>query len=178
MTDTLLKESLIRLKQDSKFSDVELVIGETTLRLHRCVLASRSIKFKMMFDSQLEEGKSHVVRFDTEKPSLVIKLINWIYSSEIEFPEEDCDIFELIVLADEHFLEDLRRKCEDELLYRLDGENCIDILVGAYRHKSLFSDNFIETCINTLIEEFDVTLESFGNEEIEKKLFGNCSYNE
>ena len=173
MTDSLLKESLIKLKQNSKFSDISIKLPNCDpIKLHRCVLASRSVKFKMMFESELKEGSQEVVPIDSQNPELFKKMLNWIYSSEIDFPEEDNAIFELVLLADEYFLEDLRRKCEDELLFRVDGDNSLDILIASYKHKTILSENFVETCISTLVEDFDVTMAKMSDEKIEQKLFG------
>lgn len=125
MTDTLLKESLMKLRKHFKYSDIRLKVGDEVINLHKCILAARSVKFKMMFDSNLKEKLSEVIEFDIESPELFKKMIDWIYASEIDFPDKESDIFDLIILSDEYFLEDLRRKCEDELLYRLEGENCL-----------------------------------------------------
>ena len=105
-------------------------------------------------------------------PQLLVTMINWIYSSEIDFPDKDKEIFDLILLADEYLMEDLRRRCEDELLYRLDGDNCLEILVLSYKYGTVVSGNLVETCISTLIEDFDVVLEKgAGSKDLEGKLF-------
>lgn len=121
-----------------------------------------------------KEGDIPIVEIDTETPHLLITTLNWIYSSEIDFPETEKEIFDLILLADEYLMEDLRRRCEDELLFRLDGDNCLEILVLSFKFGTVVSPNLVETCISTLIEDFDVVLEKgLGGEELEKKLLGN-----
>ena len=114
-----------------------------------------------MFESQMAEMEAEgdqipEIVIESENPSLLVSMINWIYSSEIDFPVQESEIFDLILLADEYFLEDLRRRCEDELLYRLDGDNCLELLVLSFKFGTIVSQNLIETCINTLIEDFDV----------------------
>lgn len=119
------------------------------------------------------EGEVPIVEIDTDSPHLLVTTINWIYSSEIDFPETEKEIFDLILLADEYLMEDLRRRCEDELLFRLDGDNCLEILVLSFKFGTVVSSNLVETCISTLIEDFDVVLEKgLGGEKLEKKLFG------
>lgn len=109
----------------------------------------------MMFESSMAEDEQSELSITTDKPHLVSTVIDWIYSSEIDFPENTKDIFELILMADEYLLEDLRRKCEDVLLYRLDETNALEILVAAFRYNTIVSENLIEYCISTLIEDFD-----------------------
>lgn len=138
----------------------------------------------MLFSSSMDEvtakeGQESIqtIKVDTENPRLLITTINWIYSSEIDFPESEKEIFDLILLADEYLMEDLRRRCEDELLFRLDGDNCLEILVLSYKFGTVVSPNLVETCISTLIEDFDVVLEKgLGGEKLEKKLFGKFIY--
>ena len=88
----------------------------------------------------------------------MIIIIDWIYSSEIDFPENSVDIFELILLADEYLLDDLRRKCEDALIYRLDHDNALEILVIASKYPTITSENLIEYAITALVDDFDVIL--------------------
>ena len=49
ISDTVLKESLMKLRTNPKYSDVTLVIDGKDVAAHKCLLASRSNKFKMMF---------------------------------------------------------------------------------------------------------------------------------
>ena len=159
----------MKLRSNPKFSDVTLKINGKIVPAHKCLLAARSGKFKMMFEAQMCEQGEHTIVIDTQKPQLFMSLIDWIYSSELDFPDSTADIFELILLADEYLLEDLRRKCEDGLIYRLDQDNALEILVVACKYPTIASDNLIEYAINTLIEDFDVILRKHPKLEDELK---------
>lgn len=172
ISDTMLKESLIKLRSNPKFSDVTLKIDGVSIPAHKCLLASRSGKFKMMLESAMLEQDSPVITIETEKPNLMATIIDWIYSSEIDFPEKTSDIFELILLADEYFLDDLKRKCEETLIYRLDQENALEILVSSSKYHTIISDNLIEFSIAALIEDFDDIHERCANLEDQIKSKG------
>lgn len=169
ISDTVLKESLMKLRTNPKFSDVILKIDGKEVPAHKCLLASRSAKFKMMFESHMSEDESGVILVETAKPQLMLTLIDWIYSSEIDFPDETSDIFELILMADEYLLEDLRRKCEDALIYRLDHENALEILVISSKYPNIASENLIEFAISSLIEDFDLIMKKHPNLEEDLK---------
>lgn len=113
-----LKESLMKLQHTQKFADVKLLIGSETILAHKCLLATRSTKFKMMFDANLEENQTNEIQIHGNV-DLLKKMIDWIYSGDLEFPEDEKEIFDLILLADEYLLEDLKRKCEEELLLKI-----------------------------------------------------------
>lgn len=155
----MLKESLVKLRNNPKFSDITLNIAGKQIPAHKCLLASRSGKFKMMLDASMAEQEASVINIETSKPALMASIIDWIYSSEIDFPEKTSDIFELILLADEYLLDDLRRKCEETLIYRLDQENALEILVMAFRYHTIISDNLVEYAIAALIDDFDEIIE-------------------
>ena len=103
----------------------------------------------------MDGGDFQKVDVECTKINLFQRLIDWIYSSEISFPNEDEEIFDLILLADEYLLEDLRRRCEDELLFRLDNKNALPILLLSFKFNTIVSENLIECCINTIIEDFE-----------------------
>lgn len=46
-----LKESMLQLQNSKKFADVKILIGSEIILAHKCLLATRSTKFKMMFDA-------------------------------------------------------------------------------------------------------------------------------
>lgn len=175
ITDTFLKESLLKLRSNPKFSDIILKVNDKAIPAHKCLLASRSGKFKMMFESNMSEEEQSIINIETTKPHLMVTLIDWIYSSDIDFPDDTNDIFELILMADEYLLDDLRRKCEEALICRLDQDNALEILVAASKYSTITSDNLIEYCITTLVEDFDVILKKNPKleDEIKSILFMN-----
>ena len=122
-----------------------------------------------------------LITLDTEHPHLLLSILSYIYSSLLPFPlpnPHDYDslpensrpsqiqqIFTLISLADSYLLEDLRRRCEDELLYWISDDNCVEILNLAFENREIIGDNLIENCISRLVEDWDVVVERYGGGE-------------
>lgn len=162
-----LKESLMKLQHSKKFADVKLILGEEVIQAHKCLLATRSTKFKMMFEANLGENQTNEINIQGNVDNLR-KMIDWIYSGDIEFPEDDQEIFDLILMADEYLQEDLKRKCEEELLLRICSTNSLNILVYAFKYNSIVSENLIENCVSNIIDELDKVI--LDNEDLEEKL--------
>jgi speckle-type POZ protein len=170
----MLKESLVKLRNNPKFSDVTLNIDGKLIPAHKCLLASRSGKFKMMLESNMAEQDSTVIKVETTKPVLMSSIIDWIYSSEIDFPATTADIFELILMADEYLLDDLKRKCEETLMYRLEQDNALEILVMSFKYHTIISDNLVEYAIAALIDDFDDIIEKTA--DLEDQIKGSASF--
>ena len=62
-----LAEDMEKLKEDEKFTDIELVCEEVTLKHHKLVLAARSPVFRAMFLNKFKEGTSGIVMIEDVK---------------------------------------------------------------------------------------------------------------
>ena len=58
LIDSKLRSNLINLHKSGKFADIRLKIGDAVIPAHKCILASRSLKFKMLFESQMLDSPS------------------------------------------------------------------------------------------------------------------------
>lgn len=56
-----LPNELLTLLESSEFSDVTFIIGDSRIRGHRCILASRSSFFKNMFTVGMRESEESVI---------------------------------------------------------------------------------------------------------------------
>ena len=81
-------------------------------------------------------------------------LLSWIYSGKVAFPEEHNICFEFLLLADEYFLEDLKRKCEESLEFHISDSSITDLLILSYKYKSIISQSFFEFCIQYFVDTF------------------------
>lgn len=52
---------MLTLLESGSFSDVTFVIGDTRIKGHKCILASRSNFFANMFSSGMRESEESVV---------------------------------------------------------------------------------------------------------------------
>jgi BTB/POZ domain len=60
LIDSKLRSNLINLHKCGKYADIKLQIGDTVIPAHKCILASRSLKFKMLFESQMLDSPSTI----------------------------------------------------------------------------------------------------------------------
>ena len=146
-------------------------------QLHKFLLITRSKKFEMAFKATdlqknfeaknltpvsrkriqtLELKIESKLKCVTENELLELfdKLLLWIYSGDISFPEHHNLVFELLLLADEYFLEDLKRKCEENLEFYLGLESVTDLLILCSKYKSTVSESFQELCIQSFVDLF------------------------
>jgi beta-galactosidase beta subunit len=83
-----LKDSLMKLKNSKKYTDIEIILQEhEVIKAHKCLLASRSQKFKMMFDSEMNENQTNKIVINQGNYVLLKSMIDWIYTGEILFPD-------------------------------------------------------------------------------------------
>lgn len=69
-------------------------------------------------------------------------------------------------MADEYLLEDLKRKCEEELLLKISSTTSLKILVWAFKYNNIVGENLIESCISNVIDELDKVI--LDNEDLEE----------
>jgi hypothetical protein len=67
LIDSKLRSNLITLQKSGKYADIRLKIGDTIVPAHKCILASRSLKFKMLFESQMLDSPSPFLSKDREE---------------------------------------------------------------------------------------------------------------
>ena len=90
-----------------------------------------------MFASDFNESQTNVVAISCQKSLLFKKMLSWIYCGEIQFPSDIFDIFELMVMADEYFLIDLKHKCEEAMQHKVDESNVLQMLILCEKHAVL-----------------------------------------
>ena len=71
---------MLFMLENGEFSDVTFVVGESKIRGHRCVLASRSNFFKNMFTVGMRETEESVITVQDISLSTFQKLLEFIYS--------------------------------------------------------------------------------------------------
>jgi len=149
-----LKSSFLNLLNTGGFSDVTLKVGTEIIQAHKCILASRSEKLSAMFNSNLLEATTDEVIINYKEPELFKLMLSWIYCGEIKFPEDIFQVFELMLLADEYLIPDLKEKCEEDMLAKLDEANILQMLILFEKHP-MVNPVLIDKCKTIFIEEFD-----------------------
>lgn len=75
-----LGKDMIALMEQGTFSDVTFVIGDTRIKAHKCILASRSNFFANMFNVGMREAEESVISVQDINLATFKKLLQFIYS--------------------------------------------------------------------------------------------------
>ncbi|KAL3682621.1 hypothetical protein R1sor_000643 [Riccia sorocarpa] len=103
--------------------DVEFIgFDRISVYAHRFILAGRSKVFQRMFDTEMNEKKSGIIRVEDTLAPVLRSLVNYCYTAEIKFTEE-APTDELLKVAEKYDIEDLKAVCEDELSENISKDN-------------------------------------------------------
>jgi speckle-type POZ protein len=113
----------------------------------------RSPKFQAMFSNQILENLDQNVVLQETDEDLFEKLLQWIYSGNVVMPVGVKDVCKLMVLADEYMINDLKMRCEEDMVAKLTTENLIEIMVAGHK-LPLTGDGVIEECLEMFVKEY------------------------
>jgi len=162
-----LKTSFLTLLNSGIFSDTTLKLENELIKAHKCILVSRSPKFNAMFTSNLLEAQTNTVVVDCKNSELFKCMLRWMYCGEIKFPEDIFEVFDLMLLADEYLINDLKQKCEEDMFAKLNETNIVKMLILAEKHP-LMNNLIMDKCKSLFIEDFDKIYKL--NPEIEQQI--------
>jgi actin-binding protein IPP len=122
------------LKDDERFCDVELLVGENTptIKAHRIILSSGSSYFEAMFGSDFNENKEKVVKIHSIKFDILRKIIDFMYTGKIDI--DQVDVQELLAAADMLQIHEVVNCCAQFLCRELHPSNALGILRFAEAH--------------------------------------------
>uniref|UniRef100_A0A3B4AU40 BTB domain-containing protein n=1 Tax=Periophthalmus magnuspinnatus TaxID=409849 RepID=A0A3B4AU40_9GOBI len=120
------------LASKKQLCDVQLMAGGTEVPAHRVVLASCSPYFCAMFTGDMSESKAHQVEIREVDGLTLQKLIDYIYTAEIEITEDNVQV--LLPAASLLQLMDVRQVCCEFLQSQLHPSNCLGIRAFADLH--------------------------------------------
>ncbi|KAK2795846.1 hypothetical protein FQN52_003696 [Onygenales sp. PD_12] len=86
-----LQASISRLYKNDRYSDLTIVCGTKTFKVHRCIMCPRSGFFKAACDGRFREATSGVINLH-EEPVLVDKMIQYLYTLKYTFNARDAEI--------------------------------------------------------------------------------------
>jgi len=115
--------------------DVTLTCGEKVFYCHKGILSARSPVFKAMFQYNMKENESGTVDIEDVQDEVFSELLQYIYTGTISLNiEKYCE--ELFAVADKYQVDQLKGSCENELISKIDAENCIEMLLLGDRYKA------------------------------------------
>lgn len=165
--------ALMNLFQEGEHSDLTIKIGSSAeFKVHKCVLAARSPKLKVMLLNNMKESITNLLVIENQGKDfaeLFKHMLTWIYTEKWDFPESITSMIDLLCLTDEYMLSDLQTVCELEVMKRLNADNVVKILTDEKIMLPPSSeDNIKEAAKEVLISEFPIILEN--NPNIEKEI--------
>lgn len=133
------------LSTSASTADISIVVGETKIPAHRCILMARSPVFKELlayatFSPSREDSASaspspqFELQIEQRNPRLVDALIKFLYSGKIPF-DLDKMAKELMILAEYYGVKTLKSVCSEWLMKELCLKNAIDSLITAHLHR-------------------------------------------
>jgi len=130
--ETHFAPQLAQLMEDSKFSDVTFLVGESEVNIsaHKAILVCRSSYFKSMFCGGLKEshcGESEPIHIPNVEPDAFRKVLHFLYTGQVTGLDENniCDIF---AEACKFCLDDLKSCCCTYIRDNLNAENITTFL--------------------------------------------------
>ncbi|XP_051870668.1 kelch-like protein 3 isoform X3 [Pristis pectinata] len=120
------------LRSKSTLCDVTIVAEDVEIEAHRIVLAACSPYFCAMFTGDMTESKAKKVEIKDIDGHTLSKLIDYIYTAEVEVTEENVQV--LLPAASLLQLMDVRTACCDFLQSQLHPTNCLGIRAFADVH--------------------------------------------
>lgn len=120
-----------------------------------------------MFNSDFSESRENIVNITCKNLEMFKLMLQWIYVGEIKFPTGLEEVFDLLVLADEYMLIDLKEKCEEDIKTNIDEKEALKILILCEQN-SIISNEVIDKCKTIFIDEFDKILKQ--NPDLEEEI--------
>lgn len=120
---------LVSRVDDNQFHDVTFVLKDgETVRAHKVILASRCERFRGMFSSGMVESEYQAaIHIPNVKKKTFISLMHWLYTGRLDTVSTEQAI-QMLQLADEYLVEDLKLHCCFILQRVVDDSNAVDLL--------------------------------------------------
>uniref|UniRef100_A0A5S6PYT3 BTB domain-containing protein n=1 Tax=Trichuris muris TaxID=70415 RepID=A0A5S6PYT3_TRIMR len=133
--DGRLTEDLSVLLSEERFSDCTLVVKGVEFRVHKAILAARSMVFAAMFEHEMIERHANRVHITDVDPAVVASMLRFIYTDEASQPK-DFIYEDLLAAADKYALDRLKAICEQALCAGLTVGNACETLILADLHNA------------------------------------------
>ena len=117
----LLLQGISKLMNNPDLSDVTFMVEGKAFYAHKNIVSILSEKYRAMFTAGMKESQSQQVIPITHIDYKVFEqIMRYLYSGEFNFLEEEEDNIDVIIdilrVADEEFLNDVKMKCEQRLI--------------------------------------------------------------
>ena len=111
MFENALGPAYLKLIETGLYADLEIKVHGELFHVHKCILTTRSEKFKVMLlgDTAMQEQVHNkmVVTNSMVTAKTFRAMLQWIYTGECEMSDNASDVLPLLSLTDEYLLPDL-----------------------------------------------------------------------
>lgn len=148
---SILSQNILTLIDDTEHKDVTFIVGKPnepskTLFAHKYILATRSDVFRSMFFNGFKEEKTDVVKIPNISFDIFMLMMEYIYSGQITITSEN--VMPLILAVDQYGISELRSKCYEFLVMKLNTQSCCAMILDAQDQKYQFNcDELIASCM-------------------------------
>ena len=126
-----------------------------TVYAHRCILIARCEFLEKMLNGPMKESESSVITLSHVSYNSFIILLEYFYTETVKiFKENPIDqklVLELLILADQYLVNDLKLQCEVVLSTCLDVERVCKVLEIADIHRSII---LRKKCMEYIVNNF------------------------
>lgn len=147
-----LQENFEKFRISSKFSDFTIKICEKDFDVHKCVLAAQSTVFEKMFAKDSAKLEQPFVNVKSFSDKAFESFLNYFYTGRVD---SGISPIEMIQLASEFDVPDLRIMCIEKILDNLSEINALEIFNLGHDHES---DELIQMafkCIKKVFPHID-----------------------
>uniref|UniRef100_A0A0N5C733 BTB domain-containing protein n=1 Tax=Strongyloides papillosus TaxID=174720 RepID=A0A0N5C733_STREA len=110
----------------SEFYDYIIKVGESEIRVHKCILASRSEVLREMLKNKSTKHESDVIEINDFPLEVVKEMINYLYTGTS--PRIDELTFEMFEIAEKYKFKELKLIATESLFKSLNVENVCEYL--------------------------------------------------
>ena len=122
-------QSFVKLLDDKELTDMTIKCKGEDFPCHSLVLSARSPVFKAMFQANMMESETKVVKIEDIEPAVVAELLHFIYTGGTNENTSQEIYLELLEAADKYDLDSLKEICEEYLCSGLGINNAVEYLI-------------------------------------------------
>ena len=124
---TRLHRDFLNIFESTDFADVKFLVKGEEIPAHKCVLASRSVYFKNMFQAGMQESASNQVEVTDVEPATFKALLQFVYGGNLKETQFE-PLTQLIAAADKYGLDELKDICGSAISANLKVDDVIEAL--------------------------------------------------
>jgi hypothetical protein len=150
-----LINSYLALLGDEKTADVKFIFGDDEIHAHKKILSSRCDYFSRMFDNGMQETNQKEISIKNCNYDIFKMLLAFLYTNQLEIPEDQNITFTLHSVADLYGVIDLCSELDQVIIKRLKPNTVLDVIFGyVYIYPDLLSQ-----CLDYINENFNEIFE-------------------